>query len=254
MAGNLKHLLRHSGIYLIGNLLNRLGAFLLLPLYTNLLDTAEYGSLEILYSLTSVLAVLLGAGLSHATLRFYFDHDDPRRRNAVIITNFMISIAIAIGGCALAWAWDEKITLLLLDDIAYLNAFRLALLIIIFELTTEVFFAFIRAQEKSVFYVMVSAAKLVVQISATWYFLSHLDGGVEGVLTANLISVLITWLALGGLTFRHCGFAIDLSNVKPILIYSLPFAAAALINAVKGNADRFILKEYMGLEEVGIYG
>jgi|GEM_PF-717776 len=254
MAGSLKHLLRHSSIYLLGNLLNRLGAFLLLPLYTNLLTPSEYGSLEILYSLTSVMAVLLGAGLSHATLRFYFDYSEQHERNRVIITNLLVSSVFAIAGCLLAFAFDESLTLLLLDDINYLHAFQLALLVIFFELTAEVLFAYIRAQERSVFFVVVSACRLAVQLAATWYFLAHLDRGVEGVLNANLFSVLVTWLGLGVLTVRECGLRTDRRIIKPILHYSLPFAVSALILSVQSNADRFILKEFAGFAEVGLYG
>ncbi len=68
MLDDLKRLFRHGGIYLVGNILNRVGAFLLLPLYTQHLPLAEYGVLEILYSTVAIISVLCAAGLSHTTL------------------------------------------------------------------------------------------------------------------------------------------------------------------------------------------
>ena len=62
---------RHSAIYAIGNVLNRVGAFLLLPVYTNFLSTAEYGALELFYAVAIVISGVLSAGLSHATLRLF---------------------------------------------------------------------------------------------------------------------------------------------------------------------------------------
>ena len=86
MFEDIRSLLRHGGIYLIGNVMNRVGAFLLLPLYTRHLAVAEYGVLEILYSTVAVISVVLAAGLSHTTLRFYFDFKEQADRHAVVTT------------------------------------------------------------------------------------------------------------------------------------------------------------------------
>ena len=46
---------KHSYIYAIGNIINRIGAFLLLPVYTNYLTVGEYGALELFYGVSSVI-------------------------------------------------------------------------------------------------------------------------------------------------------------------------------------------------------
>jgi len=254
MAGNLKHLLKHTGVYLIGNVLNRLGAFILLPIYTNYLSVPEYGVLEILYSINAVLSVLFGAGLAHATLRFYFDYEDQKNRNSVVTTNLLITFVSVTVGVLLVNVWSEEVTLLLLDDLQFELALQIALMIIVVELSSEVLLAYLRAQERSGLYVILSAVRLVAQIGVTYYLLVNQGGSVDAVLTSNLISVSLIAAILLVFTLKECGFRIDLKKVKPILKYSIPFAASSIVGVVSGNADRFFLKEFEGFAEVGVYG
>ena len=88
---------RHSTIYALGSIVNRAGAFLLLPLYTSRLSTGEYGTLELYYVIASVVSGLLSVGIAHATLRFYFDYPEQRERNTLVTTNLIASLLIR--GC-----------------------------------------------------------------------------------------------------------------------------------------------------------
>src|SRR5262245_37416915 len=105
MASDLSRFAKHSGIYAVGNALNRLGAFVLLPLYTRYLTPSEYGTLELFYALSALISTVLAVGLSHARLRFYFDHKDEANRHSVVSTNFLASLAIsAVGAVAVGLA------------------------------------------------------------------------------------------------------------------------------------------------------
>jgi len=101
--GQLARLFRASGIYAIGNTLNRLGGFLLLPLYTRHLSVSEYGTLEFIYAVSSIVGGILSVGIASATLRFYFDYEAEADRNAVISTNFWASLAISGVGSLAVW-------------------------------------------------------------------------------------------------------------------------------------------------------
>jgi O-antigen/teichoic acid export membrane protein len=73
LAFQIRRLARHSAIYGLGGILSRLLAVLLLPLYTSYLGTKGFGKIEIVTALTTVLVIVLGAGISSAFFRFYFD-------------------------------------------------------------------------------------------------------------------------------------------------------------------------------------
>ena len=86
---DIKRFFKHSSIYAIGNILNRIGAFLLLPIYTTYLTVVEYGTLEMFYLVSSVVSGILAIGIAHATLHYAFLHIPTWARQPTYITAFM---------------------------------------------------------------------------------------------------------------------------------------------------------------------
>jgi O-antigen/teichoic acid export membrane protein len=95
LAGQMKRLIRHSAVYGVGGLVSRMLAVLLLPLYTRYLSKADYGAIETLIALTTVLVIVLRAGISSAFFRFYFDAVDEEGRNLVVRTSFWFTMTSA---------------------------------------------------------------------------------------------------------------------------------------------------------------
>jgi O-antigen/teichoic acid export membrane protein len=253
MFSDIKRLLRHSGIYLIGNILNRVGAFVLLPLYTRYLPVADYGALEILYATTAVISVVLAAGLSHTTLRFYFEQHEETDKKAVVTTNLVLVMVIGSLGALAVFAVREPITQLLFDSTRFSFALTVCLIAMVLEMSTEVGFAYMRAREKSALYVALSFARLLLQVGLSVYLVVKKGMGIDGVLIANLASVALGWCVVAGYALWHCGRNIAPRLIKPMLRYSLPMAASALVGSVAINADRFLIKEMLSLDAVGIY-
>lgn len=254
MASKPASLVKHTAIYWVGNALNRVGAYLLLPLYTHYLSLSEYGALEMLYSVNSVLAVVLGAGLSHTTLRFYYEYDAERDRNSVIVTNMLVTSLLGLCGSALIVYFSKGVSTLIFRSEAYADAVAILAIITVFELISEVMFAYLRARELSIPYVLISAGKLMIQLPATYYFLVHQEEGIIGVLKSNFLSVLFSWSVLMFIVIRNCGITINLGIVQPIMRYSIPFAASSIIWSVASNADKYILNLMTDLANVGLYG
>jgi O-antigen/teichoic acid export membrane protein len=253
MLDDLKRLFRHGGIYLVGNILNRVGAFLLLPLYTQHLALAEYGVLEILYATVAVVSVVCAAGLAHTTLRFYFDYAEESDRHAVVTTNLFTITALGVAGAILLHMFGAPVSELLFNTADYRHALDMCLAIMVLEMSTEVGFAYLRAREKSLLFVWLSFARLILQLGLSIYLVAGRDMGIHGVLLANLASASLGWIAVVGYTLAHCGIAFRRSMVPPMLRYSLPMAAGGILGAVSMNVDRFMMKEMLSLEAVGLY-
>src|SRR5919202_3312028 len=98
LAAELKRLGRHSVVYGVGGLVSRILAVLLLPLYTHYLTRADYGAIETLIALTTVLVIVLRAGISSAFFRFYFDAKTPDARVVVVRTSFWFTMTMATAG------------------------------------------------------------------------------------------------------------------------------------------------------------
>ena len=244
---------KHSTIYTVGNILNRVGAFILLPLYTRYLTPTEYGTLELFYVFSAIFSGILSVGIAHATLRFYFDYKEQSDRNSVVSTNLMASFVISAAGAALAWAFTEPLVKIVLGTQPPRFAFDLILATLVLELSTQVCLAYLRALERSILFVAVVLGKLVVQCVANTVLVMHYEAGVDGVLAGNGLAVLSGWLFLVIFTLRHVGLRFETAKLMPVLRYSLPFLYTTIVSVVVANLDRFLITKLLSLEALGIY-
>ena len=244
---------RHSAIYALGSAMNRLGAFLLLPLYTRYLSLSEYGTLELFYAISAVVSGFLSVGIAHATLRFYFEYEAVEDRNAVVSTNFLASLAIGLSGALILGVFAQPLAQTLVDGRPSQLALFLVLATLVLELSSQVGLAYLRAREMSVMFIGLSSAKLVVQCVANAILLLRFDSGVEGVLAGNLLAVALGWGMLSVLVWRQCGLRFERAKLFPVLRYGLPFLYVTVIASVSGNFDRFLVNHLLSIEALGVY-
>src|ERR671924_1401955 len=100
LGAQLKRLASQSAIYGLGGLVSAAMAVLLLPLYTRYLSTSDYGRIETLIAASTVLTILLRAGITSAFFRFYFDSPEPEARLRVVRTSFWFTMTMATAGLA----------------------------------------------------------------------------------------------------------------------------------------------------------
>jgi O-antigen/teichoic acid export membrane protein len=253
MIGDIRRFIKHSLVYAAGNIANRVGAFLLLPLYTNYLTTSEYGMLEIFYTINVITASLLGFGFAHASLRFYFEYEKTRDRRKVISTSLIASFAISTIGVSLAIMWRTQLSLLLFDTADYADLFYIGFAIVILEISTQINFAYLRAREYSIQYCLITVMTMILQVVCNILTVGKFNMGVEGILIGNFIAICTSWMVVSWWTISECGLIFDLKMFKELVFYSYPMLLGMIIGAILVNADRFILKSLGSLGSVGIY-
>lgn len=244
---------KHSGVYAIGNVLNRSGAFILLPLYTNYLVPSEYGSLELFYVVSAVFSGFLSVGIAHATLRFYFDYDSAADRNSVVTTNLIASMLITTTGALAVGYWRKNLSVAVFGNTGYADGISIILITMVLELSSQVCLAYLRARELSFLFVILSLVKLLVQCGTNTYLVVYRSAGVEGVLFGNMLAVGVGWLILIVFTIRNCGLRFEMGKAIPCLKYSFPFLLSTLTALVSSNLDRILITRYRSMALLGTF-
>ena len=68
-----KYLIKNTGILTISNFSSKILVFLLVPLYTSVLSTAEYGTYDLAISTVTLLYPILTVNIVDAVMRFAMD-------------------------------------------------------------------------------------------------------------------------------------------------------------------------------------
>jgi O-antigen/teichoic acid export membrane protein len=248
----IRRLARHSAIYGLGGILSRILAVLLLPLYTAYLGTAGFGKIEVVTALSTVLVIVLSAGISSAFFRFYFDSGDEQRRVLVVRTTFWFTMAMATAGLVLGVVLATPLAHLLRlgDDPWLVRAGAVGLWAQMnYQQLTNLF----RVEERSVQFVVASVANILITVGATVLLVVGLKKGPTGAVVGNFVGTLAVYLAL--LVYRRyqLGFQFDRSLLREMNRFGLPLIPSALALWAINFVDRFFVAVFKDQSEVGVY-
>jgi O-antigen/teichoic acid export membrane protein len=253
LGRQLRRLGRHSAIYGIGGLVSRVIAVLLLPVYTRYLDPEDYGKIETLLALTTIMGLLLRAGITSAFFRFYFDVEDEAGRLRVLRTSFWFTMGGATLGLALLLALAEPVSTLLFGSSDSADLVRAAGVALWATVNYEQLTALFRVEERSVAFVCASLANIFLTIGITLLLVVALEKGPIGVIVGNFSGTLIVYLALLGYRRDQLGLQFDRGLLREMNRFGLPLVPTALFLWVTNFSDRFFLVKLADVAEAGLY-
>jgi O-antigen/teichoic acid export membrane protein len=249
----LAKLVRHTTVYGLGSALTAIGGFLLIPLYTHVLTTAEYGTLELLNRIADILILVMFMGVRQAYIRFYFDDKDEIWRNSVTTTvvAFALVSSIAIG--AIFYPFRSFVL-----EHVFKNQISDVFLILVLswvpvEMLIAIGLSHLQINMRSVPYVTINFLRLLLFVLLNVMLLYFYRTGVIGVLIAQIVAASVVAVSFLVYFLRWARGTIRISLLKSLLAFGLPYLPATVFMYMINNADRYFLSVYSSLEAVGIY-
>jgi O-antigen/teichoic acid export membrane protein len=247
-----KRLLSQIGVYGLGNALQRLGAFVLLPVYIARFTPEEYGILTLASLVPFALPPILTLGLPHAITRYYHDWV----REGVAAGNLGMVWLAAVGSMLLATLaldfsagviWDRLIT-----QVPYHPYLRLALWWAFFSGLTLCPFFLLRIREQSAAFVLVSSGAFFLGTGLNiWVVLS--GRGVIGVLWMQVLTNGVVGMLMTMWYLRQVSFDVPGSWFLRAIRFSLPLVPSSFLEVVGHRIDRIFLDRWATLGDIGVY-
>ncbi len=251
-----RELLQHSSVYAVGQILNRLAALLLLPLYTHCLSPADYGVMAILDLTAVILSLMIGGGMVSAVTRFHFDDDSSEHRDRLWWTGLTY---LAMTSCVVLlpmWMGRQLLSDVTLGE-NYPNGARfyvLTLATILVQNVGQLLEAYLRVLKWSGVFVAISLGRLLLNVSLNVWLLVGLNLSVEGLLIGNLITSIVHTAALLIVFMKTRGrYQLDFPQALDMLRFSGPLVVAALLAMLMHEADRYLLRIFVSMDEIGVY-
>lgn len=243
-----KSLIKNSFLFAIGSIGSKAISFFMLPLYTRMLTTSDYGQLDILQTTISLLIPLVTFQVVEAVFRFSVDMRDEDSASKVLTNGIFLCL---IG---------MLITVLLFPIFnnfepfaTYTTMFYLIMFLTIFH---GIIKQFVRGLEKIKTFV---AADLIYTGSFVTFnivFLVNLRMGLRGyflsMVLAHLVAIIV--LIIFGNVFKYLNLkSFNKKLLKTMLIYSIPLIPNGLMWWVMNVSDRYMLTYFLGFDATGIY-
>lgn len=253
MLEELKKLLKHSSIYGFGSILGKAVGFFMIPIYTHYLTPLDYGVFELLDLTVTILGILVGMGIGSAILRFYYYYELQEDKyevisTALIIITLVVSISVAL--CILA---ASEISSFVFGSIQYSYFLQLVLISFFFTTIATIPESFLRAEQKSTIYTSITVGTLILNLSLNIYFIVVLKIGLLGILYASVLMRFLNMVVNLSVCIPKIKFRVSLVKLKEMLKFGIPLMPANFGLFILNFADRFILKHFSNLEDVGLY-
>lgn len=241
-------LAKNTAIVTIGKICTQLISFFLLPLYTAYLTTGEYGVVDLLNTLISLLIPILTFQIDQGIFRYLIDKRDSKQEQAKLITTtiFFLSaqsiIYIILFAIISPWINNEYKYFLATNLVA--TAF------------TNVMLQIARGLGDNTKYTLGSFISATVTILLNLVFIVGFKMNAYGMLLAsflgNIACIIYTVISLKIPKFIKRSLY-DKSTLKSILKYSVPLIPNAISWWVVNVSDRLIITYFMNVSMNGIY-
>jgi O-antigen/teichoic acid export membrane protein len=275
MSTQISQLAGQTAIYGLSSIIGRLLNYLLVPLYTRVFLTGEFGVIVEMYSYVAFLIVLLTYGMETALFRFYQTEKDNKK--TVFGTSVMSVVTTSILFILFVLIFKNDIASLLRypNHAEYVVWFGI---IIGFDAIAAIPFAKLRAENKPMRFATIKLINIGVNIGLNLFFIllcpwiaengsefykniinSFYDSsiGVGYVFIANLIASVITLILLLPEILKGKLF-VSKTLLKRMLIYALPLLIAGIAGVANEAVDKLLLKYILpadiAMSQVGIYG
>jgi O-antigen/teichoic acid export membrane protein len=253
LGGQLKRLGKHSVIYGLGGLVSRILAVILLPLYTRYLTPSDYGKVETLIALTTVIGIALSAGIGSAFFRFYFDSPEPAARRRVLRTSFWFIMGVATLGLVVGVALAGEISQLLFGTSKDAELVAASFVGLWAGMNWTQLTNLFRVEERSAAFVSASIANILVTVGATLILVVVLDKGPIGVIVGNFTGTLAVYAVLVLYRREQLGLEFDRNLLRRMNTFGLPLVPSALFLWITNFSDRIFLVKLADVHEVGLY-
>lgn len=246
-------LLKDISIYSLGGILNKGVMFLLLPLYTRVLQPADYGKLELVYLVGSILAMLYGLRLELGYNRIYFQSKDDNYRKTLFATGQVFNLVSSIVFATLIISNSQWVAEKIFEFPEGEFFLKLIVLVTIFEIMTQIPFNNLRVRRKAKSFVVYNLIRLIIVTGFTIYFVAFASKGVAGILYAKIIGDAIIMLALYYETRHEYVLRFSSVQLKTMLVFSVFLIPSNLSALILNMSNRYFLQEYQSLDDVGLY-
>jgi O-antigen/teichoic acid export membrane protein len=278
MSSNpLRRLASQTAVYGLSSIVGRLLNYLLVPLYTRVLVTGDYGIYTEMYAWVSILWVVLTYGMETTFFRFAQSEKDSPKVFSTAFTSLLVTSLLFLliaggnaGAIARGMGYGDHV-----DYIVYF-AFILSL-----DALAAIPFARLRQQNRPIRFAVIKLINIGLNIGFNLFFillcpylLSHYPDSsvaqfvllffdpndlVSYIFISNLISTVVTLLLLlPDVRFRWSDF--DFPLLRRMLVYTWPLLIVAIAGSINLSIDKILLAWLLPgdpewvMSQVGIYG
>jgi len=255
MMSEIRKMLRQSSHYLGGMVAAMAAGFLSFPILTRIFSVDDYGILGLVSTTIFVCLVFAKLGFQTSIVRFYSE-----RKAGSGLSEFYSTMLIGtLGAAGITSILLLVVTRLLpseLLDTKLSNLLVIVSAIVFFTGTTTILMAFLRAEQRTRLYNVISVTRAYSQLFLSVFFVFYIFKGLRGFFIGRLVVGIVVFSILfvsvlkrQRIAFRSFSGSFFIGSVR----FGFPLVLAELGHLLLNYADRYLILFYLDAAALGLY-
>ena len=248
MASREKKLAQNTLFLMVGKICTQCVSFFMLPLYTSVLSTADYGTADLIITYISLFSPLISLQFEQGLFRNLLDCRNEKRRQKNIFSSVIVSNLFQIIGFSIVCIFIQiysKNKLLL-----YLYV------LIVLQIIQGTLLQFARGIDKTLIYTIASFIYAFIHVGANVILVGIIKVGLPGLLISMVIAgvISIIYLIIRLKIWKYLNIKyFDKNEIKSLAKYSIPLIPNQLAWWIINASDRTIVSLFLGTGANGVY-
>ncbi|MCR5108913.1 MAG: polysaccharide biosynthesis C-terminal domain-containing protein [Lachnospiraceae bacterium] len=248
--GKYKYLAGNIALFSISNFVSKILVFLLVPFYTNVLSTSDYGIADVMQTTLLLLVPMLTVNMGEAALRYGIEC--PGKRSDILRAGIKYTLTASV----IVLFISALLSLFFKEQRGYLLIF-----ILLFGANSlyEFLILFFQGCEQVKIVVCGSVFSTLVLILCNLFFLLVVKLGIYGYILSQIIAFTLAGVLMLSLGKKYAGYIYeskgrDESFEKELTDYGKPMIAYSTGAWINNASDRYLVSLLCGVSVNGLYG
>ena len=248
MNNKFKYLFKNIGLMTLSNFCSKLLSFFLVPLYTSILTTEEYGAFDFIHTTVFLLVPIFTVDIVDAVIRFSLDEkNDKRGIFTVGVKTLMLSMVFVAGFLGINYAFNliPVINTYIWCFAAYYIAYAF----------NQLMFYFVRGLDKVNELAIASLINTIITLVLNVLFLVVFKLGFIGYFAAYITALMVSafYVFFKIKAWKYISFNGKFKTLqKEMMHYSRPLILNTISWWINSASDRYVVSWICGLSANGV--
>lgn len=245
MGNRISYLLKNISIFAVGEMGTKIINFLLVPFYTYVLTTEEYGTADMIFTVGMMLSPIVMISIGEAVMRYALDEDaDHHKIFGIAVSAILFGVVVSL------------LLIPIFSSVSMLAPYRFYVYFyVVLCATNTVLTSFLRGLEKIKLYVSCYILRTLMIGALNIFFLVFLKKGIRGYLGAYILAEAIAALFafFAGRMYRYCShWKYDSVLTRKMILFALAVVPNTILWWLINSSDRIMVTAMIGASENGL--
>ena len=167
-------LIKNTSIYVFGNTLPKIASFFLLPIYTKYLSPSDYGVVQAMVIISTLLSIFFTLAIERSIFRLIYDYRLDREKREYLGTLFISIILIATIVFMLVYSMKQYLALLF-PTIPFYPYYLFIMITSYLTIFSHIPKIMLQVKERAIGFILLSISEFVISSILILYLLIYLS-------------------------------------------------------------------------------